>query len=57
MVAGMLMPVPHAKSLLRFAGKTGTLGNQLKVAPGMEITAVLTACGFCEAANTKPLSL
>ena len=51
------LPVPQAKSPFRFAGKTGTLGAQLNAGPGMEITAVLTACGFWEAGITSPLSL
>src|SRR5580700_751297 len=51
------LPVPHAKSLSRPAGKTGVLSAQLNAAPGMEITAVLTACGFVEAGKTRPASL
>jgi hypothetical protein len=37
------LPVPHAKSEFRPAGKTGTLTAQLNAAPGMEGTPVFTA--------------
>jgi hypothetical protein len=37
------LPVPQAKSLLRLAGKTGTLTAQFNAGPGMEGTPVLTA--------------
>ena len=32
------LPVPHVKSVLRVAGKTGTLTAQFSAAPGMEGT-------------------
>src|SRR5690242_19869281 len=54
-IAGL--PVPHAKSELRPAPNTGALSAQVNPGPGMETTAVLTACGFVEAGNTKPASL
>src|ERR1700730_224664 len=53
-IAGL--PVPHPKSRGPTL-KTGTPLAQLKPAPGMFNCADLTACGFAEAGNAKPLSL